>query len=295
MTTDNKAMANSDPLLRELDTLLAAQGKLQFAREDYDEAAATVFGVALLDFMRVHGMEVRRRIVGSAPVGVETVDSEAWLQALELPEGYEVAEHLPGIWQYEYDADGNRMASGASWNHPALAAIAAWQSVAQQPAATPQAQHPDDVAVDAFADAMKQKLAEARAKGRGGWQNEVECPHQRLSDMLRDHVAKGDPRDVANFACFLWNRGESIAPEQASLDVPSQYCYSPDHGDSWYDSPADADILDWLDADHVGATFELQVSHWSVTRTFRVTKVADETGDDYQVEPVAAAQQVAES
>lgn len=40
--------------------------------------------------------------------------------------------------------------------------------------------------------------------------------------MLRAHVEKGDPRDVANFACFLWNRGEGIAPQQ-----PKAVCTCP--------------------------------------------------------------------
>lgn len=68
----------------------------------------------------------------------------------------------------------------------------------------------DDLAVDAFAGEMKFKLAKAREKGRGGW--EEEGLNQLLSDQLREHIEKGDPRDVANFACFLWARGESIAP-----------------------------------------------------------------------------------
>jgi FAD/FMN-containing dehydrogenase len=72
--------------------------------------------------------------------------------------------------------------------------------------------HPDDAAVDRFAAALKAKLADARAKGRGGWQDKDDCPQQRLSDMLRTHVEKGDPRDVANFAMFLHQRGESILP-----------------------------------------------------------------------------------
>ncbi|AVS67888.1 hypothetical protein C8245_21425 [Paracidovorax avenae] len=71
------------------------------------------------------------------------------------------------------------------------------------------AKHPDDHAVDRFAAAMKSKLAAARAKGRGGWET-AECTQDRLSRMLREHVEKGDPRDVANFCVFLWNRGESI-------------------------------------------------------------------------------------
>jgi hypothetical protein len=80
--------------------------------------------------------------------------------------------------------------------------------------AEPLAQHSDDTAVDAFAAAMKAKLAEARAKGRGGWQDKDDCPQQRLSDMLRAHVAKGDPRDVANFCIFLHQRDEAILPAQ---------------------------------------------------------------------------------
>lgn len=73
------------------------------------------------------------------------------------------------------------------------------------------AAHPDDAAVDRFAAAMKAKLAGARAKGRSGWDG-PECDAGTLSRMLREHVDKGDPRDVANFCCFLWNRGERIAP-----------------------------------------------------------------------------------
>lgn len=81
------------------------------------------------------------------------------------------------------------------------------------PAASEGAKHPDDEAVDRFAQAMKEKLAAAREKGRGGWQT---CSREDLSWMLRDHVAKGDPRDVANFCMFLWNLGHGIsAPTDA--------------------------------------------------------------------------------
>lgn len=72
----------------------------------------------------------------------------------------------------------------------------------------------DDASVDAFAGAMKAKLAEARAKGRGGWNRTDECSQSTLSEMLRAHVHKGDPRDVANFCMFLHQRGESIMPSQ---------------------------------------------------------------------------------
>lgn len=105
-----------------------------------------------------------------------------------------------------------------------------WESVRRRLIAlSAQAEaHPDDAAVDAFAAAMKAKLAEARAKGRGGWRDKSDCPQQRLSDMLRSHVEKGDPRDVANFACFLWNRGEGILPAaqpEAQAGGAEEACY----------------------------------------------------------------------
>jgi len=74
--------------------------------------------------------------------------------------------------------------------------------------------HPDDTAVDAFADAMKAKMADARAKGRGGWEDPAQCSSEDLSRMLRDHVEKGDPRDVANFCMMLHQRREAIAARQ---------------------------------------------------------------------------------
>lgn len=76
--------------------------------------------------------------------------------------------------------------------------------------------HSDDVAVDRFAAAMKEKLAQARAKGRGGWE---QCDPVELSLMLREHVEKGDPRDVANFCMFLWSMGKpiSVFTAQAAL------------------------------------------------------------------------------
>lgn len=75
-------------------------------------------------------------------------------------------------------------------------------------------QCPDDLAVDAFAAAMKAKMAAARAKGRGGWEDPAQCTAEDLSRMLRNHVEKGDPRDVANFCMMLHQRGEAIAARQ---------------------------------------------------------------------------------
>ncbi len=72
--------------------------------------------------------------------------------------------------------------------------------------------HPDDLAVDRFANAMKAKLAKKRSEGYTGWDDKDACPTDRLQQMLLDHLAKADPVDVGNFAMMLFNRGEPTAP-----------------------------------------------------------------------------------
>lgn len=71
-------------------------------------------------------------------------------------------------------------------------------------------EHPDDIAVDRFAVAMKAKLARKRAEGHGGWEDKADCSQAFLSFLLREHVEKGDPVDVANFCMMLHQRGERI-------------------------------------------------------------------------------------
>lgn len=80
--------------------------------------------------------------------------------------------------------------------------------------ATERGAHSDDLAVDRFAIAMKAKLAQKRAEGRGGWDRPDECSAELLSSMLHDHAAKGDPVDVGNFAMMLHQRGERIVPAE---------------------------------------------------------------------------------
>jgi hypothetical protein len=76
----------------------------------------------------------------------------------------------------------------------------------------PAESHPDDVAVDNFAAAMKAKMAKQRAKGYGGWDDPSDCAADFLRERLAHHIIKGDPVDVGNFAMMLFNRGESTAP-----------------------------------------------------------------------------------
>lgn len=76
------------------------------------------------------------------------------------------------------------------------------------------------MAVKRFAVAMEDKLDKKADEGRGGWSNKEECSQEDLSLMLRKHVEKGDPIDVANFCMMLFNRGERIIHPRKIL--PSQ-------------------------------------------------------------------------
>lgn len=144
----------------------------------------------------------------------------AWVESLTR-----VVNARGSTWKQVSDATGvstttlSRVRSGERAPDAAsLAALSAWAGL--NPASffgEGVGLHPDDAAVDAFAVVMKEKLAQAREKGRGGWQT---CPPEELSRMLREHVEKGDPRDVANFCMFLWSLGKSIATESAKAAVP---------------------------------------------------------------------------
>lgn len=77
-------------------------------------------------------------------------------------------------------------------------------------------QHPDDLAVDKFAEAMKAKMAASRIKGRGGWDDPNKCSVDDLRSLLNLHMTKGDPVDVGNFAMMLWiRRATTAAAERA--------------------------------------------------------------------------------
>lgn len=56
---------------------------------------------------------------------------------------------------------------------------------------------------------MARKMAASEIKGRLGW---VQCSQQDLSNMLREHVEKGDPVDVANFCFMLSDVKSGILP-----------------------------------------------------------------------------------
>ncbi|WP_186191073.1 hypothetical protein [Burkholderia gladioli] len=100
--------------------------------------------------------------------------------------------------------------------------------------------HVDDVAVDEFAIAMKAKMAAARAKGRSGWET---CAPADLSRMLREHVEKGDPRDVANFSMMLYHHGAPISAPADAREPVGRFDKSLNQI-RWLDGLVNADFAD---------------------------------------------------
>lgn len=98
--------------------------------------------------------------------------------------------------------------TGEYIDEPAAAAWKAWKLANDKAARA--SRHPDDVAVDRFALAMKAKLADARTKGRTGWDDPAKCSVEFLAQLLVGHLAKtnaGNFEDVANLAMMLHQRG----------------------------------------------------------------------------------------
>lgn len=75
----------------------------------------------------------------------------------------------------------------------------------------------DEMAVNKLSDALLAKLKQAREKGRTGWWSD-DVSAETLSTMLREHVNKGDPVDVAAFAAFLVSKGQSITKINEPLE-----------------------------------------------------------------------------
>lgn len=122
---------------------------------------------------------------------------------LAVPDGYKLVplEPIPEIIAG---------AAVASWPTASQADITLARMAAPIPPTAEQ--HADDVAVDCFAAAMKAKLALARAKGRGGWDDPEQCSVDDLTTMLRNQANGGDPIDAGNFAMMIHQRGGNIAP-----------------------------------------------------------------------------------
>lgn len=65
--------------------------------------------------------------------------------------------------------------------------------------------HADHVLVSFASLAMKEKLQETRQKGRSGWWTQ-DCSTEYLKFLLKEHIEKGDMRDVMNIAAMIFFR-----------------------------------------------------------------------------------------
>lgn len=83
--------------------------------------------------------------------------------------------------------------------------------------------HPDTRSlVNRFANALAEKLLAAQRKYgySDGWASPDWMDECR--QHLNEHVAKGDPRDVAAYCAFLWHHGESTAPPAPAIPEGSE-------------------------------------------------------------------------
>ena len=73
----------------------------------------------------------------------------------------------------------------------------------------------DNELANSAMEAMQEKLEVARSKGRGGWYCE-NCSTEKLRSMLKEHVDKGDMRDVMNIAAMIYYRESAGIGEKQS-------------------------------------------------------------------------------
>lgn len=120
-------------------------------------------------------------------------------------------DHSPGAGKMVCTPHhGDAPVAEVGWDYTLIPAAGAKLFIGQllyaDPVTAPAAAHSDDVAVDRFALLMKQKLAAARDKGRGGWDDPEQCDPRELAELLCGHIGKsnaGNYIDIANFCMML--------------------------------------------------------------------------------------------
>lgn len=167
--------------------------------EDFDERGAKANGLLIASYLIVRWSDGQFEISVSAPGYSTGFDGERFHPTLEA----------------------SKAAAQADYERRIIAALT--------PAPQPEG-HPDDLAVDRFATAMKAKLAKKRAEGRSGWDRKDECSAEDLTYMLVQHIWKGDPLDVGNLAMMLHQRGERIVIDSETRSIAQTA--------DWRDDPA---------------------------------------------------------
>ncbi len=79
----------------------------------------------------------------------------------------------------------------------------------------------DNELTNSVKKAMEEKLKVARQKGRGGWWS-TDCNTKHLREMLKEHIDKGDMRDVMNLSAMIFYReyaGIEYSEKKENLNV----------------------------------------------------------------------------
>jgi hypothetical protein len=156
---------------------------------------------------------------------------------------------VPGCGEYEPHVHGDHFRNLADMLDPAKQADTLRRAVDSLPKneffPIPAGLHPHTVNLVArFAAALADKLAKAERKYgySDGWSSPDWMDECRAK--LMEHVAKGDPRDVAAYCAFLWHHDERTAlstathagewvTDEVASDVLTRYLANSPNGDYW--------------------------------------------------------------
>lgn len=132
-----------------------------------------------------------------------------------IKDAEDTAEDLDNLsWAFPEDAPQQDILSDASKG------MRSYASLLRTPPAEPSEARvasnlSDNLAINAFAAVMKEKMAKKASEGRGGWDGPT-CNSTMLARMLVEHIAKGDPVDIGNFAMMLWNRQKELGDDASA-------------------------------------------------------------------------------
>ena len=185
---------------------------------DMDELAQDFEPVANMDLLKakLHIVGLRKRLK----------NAKAKAEAARQPAPVVAVKTWQERQQEHFAAEMFSMKDDADFMELEIADLRAALAATAAPVAA--TQHPDDIAVDKFAVAMKDKMAASRTKGRGGWENPEECGIEDLACMLVQHVEKGDPVDIGNFCMMVWNRVRDTGPDTYAPIVEAFLSYARD-------------------------------------------------------------------
>ena len=108
-----------------------------------------------------------------------------------------------------------------------------------------------------FAEALAEKLRAAEIKyGYSDYWKDDDWKEECQAKLM-EHIAKGDPRDVANYCAFLWHHGwPTVAPSHVGARIICEKCGNPTdgtqacalHGERCIFAPSSSAPVGWREA-----------------------------------------------